>query len=86
MQIFLNNFHQNGEYSAQMAIHQAELRREENFNDQKYLYISSLQTDYINLDRSSGNGKNSERANIVQKSALSVEVTTILQKNVSKGS
>ena len=35
MLIFLDNFHQGGKYSAQIAIHQAELRREENFKDQK---------------------------------------------------
>ena len=31
MHIFLDNFHQGGKYSAQIAIHQAELRREEIF-------------------------------------------------------
>ena len=39
---FLDNSHQGGKYSAQIAIHQAELRREEKFTDQKYLSISSL--------------------------------------------
>ena len=59
MHIFLNNFHQGGKYSAQIASHQAELRREENFTDQKSLSISSLQTDYLNLYSSSGCGRNS---------------------------
>ena len=45
MSIFLDNFHQGGKYTARTDIHQAELRREENFIDQKSLYISSLQTD-----------------------------------------
>ena len=45
MHTFLDNFHQSGKYSAQMASHQAELRREEKFTDQKSLNISSLQTD-----------------------------------------
>ena len=36
MNIFLDNFHQGGKYSAQIASHQAELRREENFTDQEY--------------------------------------------------
>ena len=45
MHTFMDNFHQGGKYSAQIASHQAELRREENFTDQKYLNISSLQTD-----------------------------------------
>ena len=66
MHTFLDNFHQGGKYSAQIAIHQAELRREEKFTDQKSLNISSLQTDYLNLDSSSGFGRNSERAHDVQ--------------------
>ena len=45
MHTFLDNFHQGGKYSAQMASHQAELRIEENFTDQNVLNISSLQTD-----------------------------------------
>ena len=45
MHTFLDNFHQSGKYSAQLAIQQAELRRDENFPDQKCLNISSLQTD-----------------------------------------
>ena len=32
---FLDNFHKSGKYSAQLAIHQAELRREEKYPDQK---------------------------------------------------
>ena len=67
MHTFVDNFHQNGKYSAQIASHHAELRREEKITDQKSLNISSLQTDYLNLDSSSGFGRNSERANTVQK-------------------
>ena len=66
MRTFLYNFHQGGKYSTRIASHQAQLRREETFTDQKSLSISSLQTDYLNLDSSSGFGRNSERANIVQ--------------------
>ena len=66
MHTFLDNFHQGGKYSAQIAIHQVELRRKEKSTDQKSLNISSLQNDYINLDSSSGFGRNSERANTVQ--------------------
>ena len=66
MYTFLDNFHQGGKYSAQIYSHQAELRREEKFKDQKSLNISNLQTDYLNLDRRSGFGRNSERANTVQ--------------------
>ena len=39
MQTFLDNFHQCGKYSAQIASHQAELRREENLTDKKSLSI-----------------------------------------------
>ena len=39
MHTFLDKFQQGGKYSAQMASHQAELRREEIFTDQKSLKI-----------------------------------------------
>ena len=67
MHTFLDNFHQGGKYSARITSHQAELRREEKFTDQKSLNISSLQTGYLNLDRSSSFGRNSEKADTVQK-------------------
>ena len=35
MHTFLDNFHQGGNCSAQIDSHQAELRREDNFSDQK---------------------------------------------------
>ena len=54
MHTFMDNFHQGGKYSAQISSHQAELRMEEKFTDQTYLSISSLQTDYLNMDRRSG--------------------------------
>ena len=63
MHTFLDIFHQGGRYSAQIAIHQSELRREENFIDKKYLSISSLQTGYLNLYSSSDFGINVERSN-----------------------
>ena len=67
MHTFLDNFHQSGKYSAQLAIHQAELRGEENYPDQKCLNISSLQTDYLNLDNSlSGSSSHNEKANSAQ--------------------
>ena len=62
MHTFLDNFHQSGKYSSRIASHQAELRREEKCIDQKSLNISSLHTDYLNLDSSTGYGRNSERA------------------------
>ena len=63
----MDNFQQGRKYSAQIAIHKVEFSGEEKFTDQKYLSISSLQTDDLNFDRSSGCGKNSEKSNIVQK-------------------
>ena len=68
MHTFLDNFHQSGKYSAQLASHQVELRREKNFPDQKCLNTSSLQTDYLNLDNSvSGSSRHNDRAYSVQK-------------------
>ena len=52
MHTFLDHFQQSGKYSGQLASHQAELRREEMYPDQKCLNISSLQTEYLNLDSS----------------------------------
>ena len=66
MHTFLNNFEEGGNYSAQIASHQAELRREEKITDQKSLNISSLQIDYLNIDSSSGSSRNSERLHAVQ--------------------
>ena len=64
MHTFLDNFQQSGKYSAQLASHQAELRREGNYPDQKFLNISSLQTEYLNLGCSlSGSSKHNEKAN-----------------------
>ena len=57
MHILSDQFHKGGKYSAQIACHQAELRREEKFTDQKSLSVSSLKTCYLNLDRSSGSGR-----------------------------
>ena len=62
MHTFIENFCQGGKYSALIAIHQAKLSRKETFTDQKYLSISSLHTGYLNLDSSSGCGRNSEIA------------------------
>ena len=71
MHTFLNNFHQGGKYSAQIASYQAEIRREENFTDKKSLNISSLQTDYLNLDISLGFGRNGERGHAIQTKSTS---------------
>ena len=66
MHTFMDKFQQGGKYSAQIDSHQAELRREEKFTDQKSLNISSLQTDYLNIDSNSGFGRDNERAHDVQ--------------------
>ena len=67
MHTFLDNFHQSGKYSAQLASHQAKFRREEKYPDQKFLNISSLQTDYLKLDNSlSGSSRHNEKANSAQ--------------------
>ena len=60
---FLENLQKVRKYFAQIEIHQAEFRREENFIDQKSLSISDLQIDYLILDNSVGN---TERANVYQ--------------------
>ena len=51
--------------SANIANHQAELIIEEKFTDQKPLSITSIHTNYINLDTSSGSGINNGKANHV---------------------
>ena len=85
MHTFLDNFHQGGKYSAQIASHQAELRRDEKFTDQKSLNISSLQTDYLNLESSSGSGRNSERAHYVQTKCTFCGGNNHAAENASKG-
>ena len=45
MHTFLDNIHQSGKYSSQLASHQSELRREEKYPDKKCLNIISFQTD-----------------------------------------
>ena len=66
MYTFLDYFHQGGKYSSQIGSHEAELRREEKYIDQKSLNISSLQTDYLNIDSISGFGRDSEGSHAVQ--------------------
>ena len=67
MHIFLDHFHQGGEYSTQIAIQQEKLRTEETLTDQNSLSISTLQTAYLNLDSRSGFRINGEIANTYQK-------------------
>ena len=42
MHTFLDNFHQSGKYSAQLASHQAELRREEKYHIIVYFKLFSI--------------------------------------------
>ena len=84
MHILLNKFHQGKKYTIKIASHRAELRREGKFTDQKSLFITSLQTGYLTLYRSSGSGRNDKKANRVQKKCTFVEVLTIRQKNYLK--
>ena len=79
MHIFFNNFHRGGKDNAQIASHQAELRKEENGIDQKSLSITSLQTDYLNIDRSSSSNRKNKRENLVKKKCTFVDMLTILQ-------
>ena len=61
MHIFLDKFHQGGKCTSQIASHQAVLRREVKVTDQNYSSFTYLQTDCLNIDRSSGSGRNYER-------------------------
>ena len=86
MHTFLDNFRKGLKYSAQIPSHQAELRIEETYTNQKYSTTSSLQNGYLNLDSSSGCGKIVIEKIFSIQSALFVEVLIIMQKNISKGS
>ena len=86
MHTFLDHFHKSDKYSAQISSHHAELGREGNFTNQKYLYIAYLQTDYLNLDRASGCGKNCERENPVHTKCTFCGGANHSAENVSKGS
>ena len=85
MHIFQGKFQQSGKYSAQIASHQTELRREEKFTDQKSLNISSLQNDYLNLYRRSGFGRNSDRSHDVQTKCTFCGGTNHSSEKNSKG-
>ena len=85
MHTFLDNFHQGGKYSDQIASHQAKYRREEKFTDQKSLNISSLQTDYLNIDSSSGSSRNIEIANYVHTKCTFCGGNNNSEENSQKG-
>ena len=84
MYIFLDNLHQGGKYSSQIASQMAELKIEGKFTDQKYLSISSLQTDYLNLDSRSECGRNSGRENLVHTKCAFCGGANHSAENVSK--
>ena len=52
MHNFLDYFQKGGGCSAQIAIHQEELRRKEKLADQEYLSLSAFQINYLDLDNS----------------------------------
>ena len=76
MHNFLEIFRQSGTYSAQIANHQAYLRREEKFIDPRLLSISDLQIYYLSFDYSVGNN---ERDFFLNKGAVTVDVHTQLK-------
>ena len=86
METFLDNFHQGGKCSAQIASHKAKLRRKEKFTDQKYLPISSLQTDYLYLYRTHVLEEIFKKQTMFIKNAPFVDVLPTFQKKKSKGS
>ena len=86
MHTFLDNFHQGGRYYAQIDSHEAKLSREAIIMVQKSSYISSLQTDYLNLDSSLCFGKNVKVQKLFIQSAPFVYVLITLHKNASKSS
>ena len=67
MHIFLDNFCQGRKYTAQIASHQTNLRIEEHYTEQKYISITSLQSEYLNFVMGSSFDRNKERADLVQK-------------------
>ena len=86
MHTFLDKFHQSGKYSSQLASHQAELRREEIFPDQRCLNISSFQTDYLNPDNIvSGSSRHNQRENSVQTKCTFCELNNNPAENCFKG-
>ena len=85
MHIFLSNFHQGIKYIAKIASHQEYLRREVNFTDKKYLSVTSLCTDYLNLDKSSGSGRKIREQILFRQNAFFVKVLTLFQRNALKG-
>ena len=61
----LDNINNGEKCIAQIASHQSELIREENVTNQKYLSVTSLQVDYLNIYSSSGSHRNNERENLL---------------------
>ena len=84
MHVFLANFHQGVKTTAQIASHQAQLRRKGKFTGQNYLSITSLHTEYLNLDSISGSGRNNQRANIVQTKCTFCEDSNHSAENILK--
>ena len=86
MHTFLDNFHQSGKYSAQLASHQAELRREREsiliknswtfYHYRQNIWIlTAVNQDPVNIMK---------KQTLTRQSAHIVELITIMWKNVSK--
>ena len=87
MYTFLDNFHQSVKYSAQLTSHQAELRREEKYPDQKCLNISSLQKLYLNIENSlTGYSRHSEKYNSAKAKCTYCGLNNHSVENASKRS
>ena len=85
MHIFLDNFRQGGKYTAKIESYQGYLKQRKNLlTNKKYLSITYLQNDYLNLDINSGSSRNNERENFAHTKCTFVAVLTILQKKNQK--
>ena len=78
MHTFLDNFHQGRKYSTWIASRKVELRREEKSTDQTSFNISSLQTDYLNLETAQVVIETVKEQTMLRQSAIFVEVLTTL--------
>ena len=84
MHTFLDNINQGVKYSAHIASHKAELRREEKITYKKSLNISSQKTDELNLDSSRVFNRNRERTHSVQTKCTFCVVTNHSAENCFK--
>ena len=86
MHKFLDNLHQVFKIFCSNSQPPGRVKEKNVFTDQKYLSISSLQTNYLNLGSSPGFGKIVKEKTLFRKSAPFVEVLITLRKILSKRS